>query len=113
MGQIFELCQVREFKVERVNHEPAINRHRDENDPKHCHGDVIEENQVVDDGEEQKGKKSEASKDPKTPKPWDNPRLVFLRKKSFKVLSVNFKARFETTKAANKKIKRNEIQTIE
>lgn len=81
MRQIFKFCQVGEFKIQRVDDEPAINRNRDENYPQHCHGDVVEENQVVDNGEEQKREESESSEYSKAPQPWNNLRLVFLRKK--------------------------------
>lgn len=50
--QVFQFGQVRELQVERVHNEPAINRDGNDDNPKHCHGDVVEENQIVDDGEE-------------------------------------------------------------
>lgn len=52
MCQILQFSQVRELQVERVHNEPAIKRDGDDDNPKHCHGDVVEENQIVDDGEE-------------------------------------------------------------
>lgn len=79
MRQIFQLGQVWQLKIERVNDEPAVNRNRNQNNPKHRHGDVVEENQIVDDGEKEECKKSEAGEDSKAPQPRNNFILVFLK----------------------------------
>lgn len=78
MSQVLELCQIGEFEVERVNNEPSIKREWDNYDPQHCHCNVVEENQIVDDSEEQERKKSEANENTEAPQPWNNSRLVFL-----------------------------------
>jgi hypothetical protein len=67
MRQILQLCQIRKFQIERVNDKPAVNRHRDYHNPKHCHGDVVEENQVVDDGKEKECEESKADENAETP----------------------------------------------
>lgn len=79
MRQIFQLGQVGQLEIKRVNDEPAINRNRNKNNPKHRHGNVVEENQIVDDGEKEECKKSEAGEDSKAPQPGNNFILVFLK----------------------------------
>lgn len=44
MRQILEFRQVRKFQVERVDDEPSVNWNRNDDDPQHRHGDVVEEN---------------------------------------------------------------------
>lgn len=81
MCQIFELRQVRELEVERVHDEPSIKRHGGDDDPQHGHGDVVEENQVVHDGEEQERQEPESDEDSEAPQPRHNFRFVFLGKR--------------------------------
>lgn len=78
MCQVFQFGQVRELQVERVHNEPAINRDGNDDNPKHCHGDVVEENQIVDDGEEQEREESESGENSEAPQPRNNFRFVFL-----------------------------------
>lgn len=80
MRQIFKFRQVGKLQVERVNDEPAVNRNRDYHYPQHCHCDVVEENQVVDDGEEKKREESKADEDAEAPEPWNDSVFVFLSK---------------------------------
>jgi hypothetical protein len=80
VSQILELRQVRQFKIKRVHHEPSIDRDGNDYYPQHRHGDVVEENQIVDNGEEQKSEESESDENSVAPQPWNDFRFVFLWK---------------------------------
>jgi hypothetical protein len=60
MCQILELREVRELQIQRIHDKPAINRDGNDDNPQNCHGDVVEENQIVDDGEEEECEESES-----------------------------------------------------
>lgn len=80
MCQILKLRQIRQLKIQRVYNKPAINRHRNENNPDHRHSDVVEENQIVDNGEEEECEESEADEHTEAPQPWNDFILIFLMK---------------------------------
>lgn len=79
MRQILEFRQVREFEIQRIYDEPAINWDGNDHNPQHRHGYVVEENQIVDDGEEEECEESESSENTPAPQPWHDFRLIFLR----------------------------------
>lgn len=67
MCQILKFRQVGKFQVERINDKPTVNRYRNDHNPEHCHHNVVEEYQVVNDGKEEKCKKSKADENSKAP----------------------------------------------
>ena len=79
MRQIFQFREVRQFEIKIVYDEPAINRHRQDDDPQDDHEDVVKENQIVDNREKQKCKKSEEQEKSKAPQPGQNLFLVLLQ----------------------------------
>lgn len=113
MCQILQLREVRELQVERVHNEPAVEGNRDYHDPQHRHGDVVEENQVVDDGEEEKCEESESDENPERPKPRNDSRLIFLDGKKEKKIKICPNRMMMVDKRQNDekiphKVKRNE-----
>lgn len=78
MRQVFELRQIGEFQEKWVDDEPTVDWEGDYHNPKHRHSDVVEENQIVDDGKEKECEESEAGEDAKAPKPWKDTVLILL-----------------------------------
>lgn len=96
MRQVLEFRQIWEFKIKRVDDEPAVNGNRNNDNPQHRHDDVVKENQIVDNCKEQACQESECGEDSEAPQPRNNLRLVFLRSE-LKFSQNNFLQQFKPT----------------
>lgn len=78
MCQIFESRQIGKFNVKWIDQQPAPKASDDQQNPQENHGDVVEENQVIDNCKEERCKKAQNCKNGKCPKPWTDLCFVFL-----------------------------------
>jgi hypothetical protein len=79
MSQILQLCQIRQFEVERIHEsQPRKVKNRDRN-PEEAHYDVVSKNHVVHNGGEDEGHQSKCSKGEHAEEPRDHLLLILLK----------------------------------